>query len=504
MKLVRQGAQPRSRLRRWLKLGAALALLLALGLFLARAQLVHAAAGSVLRMSGASDVQLSVAHASPWRVVLDDVAFKVRTQPFAAKRVTFQRAHWWTPSLGAVRVEQARLPLTVDGSDTNPWSWATYKGGRAKFSPAALPAEQVSIEGTLVVRAANLPDQSLTVKIAAALRENAAWDGTVQATGPGLDLAGEAVFKPASREFAFHVPEFRVELKTWQAFLRRMIHLPGGEWEMDGVVTAEVTGAMKDGKVVAHGPVRMREGRLANPARKVTATGVEFDLEFEDFDRMRSKPGAVRVGRLQSGGLALEEVAAEIAFEHADFIRISRLSGRTLGGTITTEPFNLFLDQQELECVLLADALDIARILALAPDVPAKAVGRVDGRLPIRVDAGGLRLGTGWLEMKKGAYAEIQFNTAGLLTRGVDAKSATYPVLQKIEAGLLRLKLGALRLDIYPPDRAPGLTARLHLAGEPVDPTVKAPVTLDLNVNGPIEKLLNLGLDSRVSFGTKP
>jgi hypothetical protein len=32
---------------------------------------------------------------------------------------------------------------------------------------------------------------------------------------------------------------------------------------------------------------------------------------------------------------------------------------------------------------------------------------------------------------------------------------------------------------------------------------VKAPVKLDLNVNGPIEALLNLGLNSRVRSGVK-
>ena len=63
--------------------------------------------------------------------------------------------------------------------------------------------------------------------------------------------------------------------------------------------------------------------------------------------------------------------------------------------------------------------------------------------------------------------------------------------------------MNELRLEIYPPNSPPGRTAQLHLAGEPLDPGVKAPVTLDLNVNGPLEKLLNVGLDSRVSIGQK-
>ncbi len=501
MKAHRPGGKPRSRLRRWLKPGAALALLAAVALFLARTRLVGAAVGSVLRRAGASDVRLSVAQASPWRVVLADVAFNVRTQPFAAKRVTFQRAHWWAPSLGAVRVEQARLPLTVDGSDTNPWSWATYRGGSARLRAAALPADSVSIDGTLVVRAAAVPEQELTVKLEAALDEAGHWQGTVQADGPGLHLAAEGLYRHAAAEMDFAVPQLRVELKAWQEFVRRMVFLPGGKWELEGTAVAEAAGRLRDGKVASAGTVSLREGRLANRERKISATGVEFDLEFEEFETMRSKPGALRIAGLGAGGLQLTGIEAGFAFENDNFIKVSRAAGGLLGGRMATEPFNVFLDQQDLECVLLADGLDVERILALIPDVPAKATGRVDGRLPIRVDEQGLRLGTGWLEMKKGAYAEIQFNAAGLLTRGVDTKSVSYPVLQKLEAGLLRLKLGAMRIDLYPPDRPPGLSARLHLAGEPTDPTVKAPVTLDLNVNGPLEKLLNLGLDSRVRIG---
>lgn len=142
--------------------------------------------------------------------------------------------------------------------------------------------------------------------------------------------------------------------------------------------------------------------------------------------------------------------------------------------------------------------------MALTKDLPAKAVGRVNGRFPIRIDDSGLRLGTGWLELKPGVYAEIQFNANGLLTGGASPSSPSYAVLKKVESGLLKLKITEMRLDIRPPGAPPGRSAQLHLAGEPVDPNVKAPVILDLNVNGPLERLINLGLDSRVSFGSKP
>jgi len=124
----------------------------------------------------------------------------------------------------------------------------------------------------------------------------------------------------------------------------------------------------------------------------------------------------------------------------------------------------------------------------------------VSGRFPIRVDDSGLRFGTGWLALTPGVYAELQLEAGGLLTNGVAAGSPSYSILKRIEAGLLKLRISELRLDIRPPAAPPGRSAQLHIAGSPVDPTVKAPVVLDLNVNGPLEKLLNLGMDSRVSF----
>jgi hypothetical protein len=86
----------------------------------------------------------------------------------------------------------------------------------------------------------------------------------------------------------------------------------------------------------------------------------------------------------------------------------------------------------------------------------------------------------------------------------MSTSSPSYAVLKKVESGLLKLGLTELRLEIRPPNAPAGRSATLHIAGAPLDPGVKAPVTLDLNVNGPLERLLNMGLDSRLSLGTKP
>ena len=491
--------------RRLLLVGTSFALVLLTGLLLARVALTGMAVGSLLRLGGASEISFHVTSASPWRVVVENLGFKVRTQLFAAHRVTFSRLHWWTPSLGTVKVEEARVPLTIDGSDTNPQDWPTYQNGTAAVAPTSLPLDELSIDGQLIIQAAALPDQALTVKFEARPSGGGKWSGQVAADGPGLGVKGGGSFDPAKNELAFQASELSLDLKLWQGFVQRLVLLPGGAWDIEGRLTGSVTGRLVGKDLVAGGQVQLRAGRVRYAPKDITAEGIEADLEFTDLDKFVTKPGTMSVRNLRTGQLALQDIRGEFAFANANQITVTHASLRALGGSVATEPFTYFLNQRELSAVLLVDGISVEEVLALTQDLPAKAVGRVNGRLPVRIDGSGLRLGTGWLALKPGVYAELQLSAGGLLTNGVAPGSASYSVLKKIESGLLKLKLGELRLDIRPPNVPAGRSAQLHLSGEPVDPEVKAPVVLDLNVNGPIEKLINLSMDSRVSFGgSKP
>lgn len=477
--------------------------LLAAGL-LARQVLTGLAVNALLQLAGASEIKFTVTEASPWRVVVEDIGFSVRTQGFAAKRVTFTRAHWWTPSLGIVRVEQARVPLTIDGSDTNPFAWSTYQNGQAKVQPWQAPLAELALDGQLVVKAAAVPAQEIAVKLEARQAAGNTWTAHVQADGPGLRVQGEGSYDVARDDLVFKLPTVALDVKAWQEFVRRIVLIPGGAWELEGKFTGSAEGRVAGKKLTTTGTVHLREGRASNTALAVMAEGIEADLEFTDFAQFTTKPGALRIREVRTGQLVLQDLAYALAFEGTNKVVVSQGTFKALGGTVAVEPFNYFLSLRELDAVVLVDGIDVAQVLALTKDLPAQAVGRVNGRFPLHLDDSGVRLGTGWLELKSGVYAEIRLNASGLLTGGASPGSPSYAVLKKVESGLLKLKITELRLDIRPPNAPPGRSAQLHLAGEPVDPEVKAPVILDLNVNGPLERLINLGLDSHVSFGSKP
>ncbi len=486
---------------------AALACIMA-GLFTAtliRARLVAFALDRTLVAHGASDVSFSVDRATPWTVVVADLGFKLAAQTFGAKRITLAREHWWTPSLGTVNVEQARVPVNLDRLVAEKPDKAEKEAPPQSLAAvvAKIPLQGVSFDGQIVVQAGGLPDQTLTVQFAARQAEPGIWTAETEVSGPGLAATANGRFDLAKDDLEFKVPSLRLEPKALQAFGEKITPLPGA-WDLAGTLTGETHGSYRQGKFAGAGTVHLRDGRIGHEATSIVAEGVEADWEIVDLNRLVTKPGQVRIRALQTPKVAFTDIKAEIALTGPERISVSQFSAGTLEGTISTEPFDYLPASDELAAVVVVDGISAERVMALTQDLPARVSGRLSGRLPVHFDAKGLRFGTGWLGVQPGSTAELQLNASGLLTAGASPKSPSYAVLQKVESGLLKLNVTELRLDVRPPNAPEGRSAQLHVAGQPVDPTVKVPVVLDLNVNGPVEALLNLGMKSGFSIGTKP
>lgn len=459
---------------------------------------------TALGLAGATEIKFRTVAATPWNLVVENLEFRLKAQVYAAHRLTLDRPRWWRFSLGKVQIEGARMALTIDGSDTNPWAWSTYQGGAEPAKPMSLPVESLVLDGEMIVRAAAQPDQRLVVKLEGEPKGKSDWVGSLVVDGPGFKLAGGGTLLGRGTELDFQVHSADLDLKIWQGFIQRNLALPGGRWELGGRLTGVAEGHVTAKRFAATARVSLRAGRAVYAERAIAVEGIEADLEFSDLWKFHTKLGTLRIRELHTGKLPLRDFVAEFAFEGADLIHVSHASLRALGGSVAVEPFKYVLSRHELDAVVLVEGISVGEVMDLTEDLPAKATGRVNGRFPLWIDGAGVRLGTGWLELQPGIDAEIQFNASGLLTRGMAPKSPSYTVLQKIESGLLKLRISELRLDIRPPNVPPGRSAQLHIVGEPVDPEVKAPVTLDLNVNGPLERLLNMGMDSRLNFGTKP
>lgn len=476
----------------------AVILLAGVGAAAVRWALLPWALGAALKAGGATDVRFAVERASPWRLQLSNLGFNFDAVKFVAGSASLERSHWWTPSLGRLSVQQARVDVNVDQLASAPG------GGASSAGPVTIPLEEISIDGQVVVHVGEEPGQPLALAFAARPVEEGTWQGDAKLTAPGLEVGIQGSYRLTDGESEFRSTALRLDLQTWQKWLEHWAPLPGGPWELAGTLTGEAGGEYQGGRFAARGEFHLRDGRASSTALKATAEGVSADIDVADLTQLLARKSTLHVKTVTSGAIVLSDVAVEFSRTQGDRFDIAALSARALGGTVKVEPFVYRLGQTDVEAVILADGIRAEEVMALTQDLPARASGPLSGRLPVRYDGSGVKFGTGWLGLQEGASAEIQFHAAGMLTAGTSPKSPQYAVLKKVEDGILKLKVTELRLDIRPPN-APGTrTAQLHVVGAPVDPEVKAPVTLDLNVNGPIESLINLGLKSGASFGTKP
>jgi hypothetical protein len=591
------------------RLGLVLGLLVCAGAAVAAARwaVLPWALGAALRAGGASNVTFDLTRASPWRLQVDDLAFDLEAARIAAASVSLDRAHWWAPSLGRLKMHTARVELALDRLDG---------GGGTPAAPAApaspprnIPLEEISVDGQLTLRAGDETTDALTLRFAArpgqdgkwqgqaqveapglqlaidadyspgeaagslrtsALRldlrpwqawtrrlvplpgepwivagtitgnlagsyragnisgtgdiqlsdaavaspglglaaegiglsahfgtkpgDDCKWQGHAKVTGPGLELAVEATHDVGREETEFRTTALRADLRPWQAWIEHLAELPDGPWELAGEVIGVATGAYRAEELIAQGEFRLRDARVANTSYELVADGIEADLPDVNLATGVARNIAVRARQVTVAKIAAADVTAGIASATEDQIEVSAFSARALGGMVRLEPFTHRLDDPAVEVVVAAENIRAEHLMALTEDLPARASGPLSGRLPVRYDGSGLRLGTGWLGLAAGGDLELQFQSAGLLTAGTSPKSANYAVLKRVEDGLLKLKVTELRLDVRPAGAPASRTAQLRIVGAPVDPQVKAPVTFDLNVNGPVESLLNLGL----------
>lgn len=451
-----------------------------------------------LKAAGASDVTFAVVRATPWRLQLANIGFAFPAVRLRAQEASLERRHWWTPSLGKLRVAAARAE--IEGA-----KFAGAPAGKEPVAPPTrIPFEEISFDGQISVRSGDMPTPTVTVKFAARPASATAWQADAALEAPGLALEATATYELPTGTIDFQAKSLRLELQSWQAWTQQWMPVPGGPWEFAGVLTGEAKGSWRDGQLVAAGNFHLREARFANTRLGITAEKVESDLEVTDLARFLTPKATVRAGLVTSGKIVATAVNAEFSRTVPERFDVARVSARALGGALSIEPFAYRLDSPVLEAVIRAEGIRAEEVLALTQNLPAQATGALSGRMPVRYEGSQLRFGTGWLGLQEGSSAEIQFRAEGLLTAGTSPKSPSYAVLKKVEDGILKLKVNELRLEIRPPNVPANRSAQLHVVGTPVDPTVKAPVTLDLNVNGPFESLLNLGLKSQLSTGTKP
>jgi hypothetical protein len=443
---------------------------------------------TVLGMAGATDVRFARAGGTPWRLEVSGLAFRVQGQEIRARRVALDREHWWTASLGDVRVEGVEMLVVLDGSDAELGDWQAYGDAALADEPVTLPLRHLDLDGHFIVRVAGQPERPVAVVLTGRPLSDTSWTGSLAAEGEGFRLAGTGSLLRAGQELEFQVQGAELDLGQWSPAIQRLVVLPGAPWQLGGKLAGTAEGRVTAKRFAATARVTVRDGRLVGRARDIEASGAEVELEFSDLWKLRTRSGSLRVGEFRVGRFAVRELAAAIRLQGARTISVEGATAQGLGGRLALDPFVYQLDQRDQTLTVRGSNLDPAQVLALAPRVTVRVPGRLAGTVPLRIDAGGVRLLPGFVAWQPNISRELTFNPGALLRSGATMDDATRMVLRAAGAEPVRLRLTDLRLDIRPPDVPLGSSAVIHLAGD----IAGEPVAAAVPVQGSLERYIEV------------
>lgn len=328
--------------------------------------------------------------------------------------------------------------------------------------------------------------------------------GKFTVEGPGAALRGDVELDPFA-EGTWRLTEARVELGQWLGAIAPFLSPELAKVALQGAMEATGEGTWRGGVLGGRATLTLRDGRLDDPAHKFGLEGVTLTARFEDLAGRRTAPAQVlawRSGHYDT--FAIGEGRVVFALQ-GDALHVQEAVVGVLGGELTLSSFVMSTQRSDVSVTAQVRGVDVTQLLFLLPPVLADARGRLDGRLALRRDDAGIQIGTGRLALRPGDTAELRLApTPGLLSKSMPAAVLQhYPGLGKIEMGEMPLRADVLEVTFTPQGDDAGRTAWVHVAGGPVDPKLRAPIDLNINVRGPLESLVKFGTNSRLKFGAR-
>ncbi|HUL53176.1 MAG TPA: YdbH domain-containing protein [Opitutaceae bacterium] len=326
----------------------------------------------------------------------------------------------------------------------------------------------------------------------------------VQATlaGPGLSANGHGDYDLALGSGDIAVGEIRFELKAWTDFLTALAPAAATGFKLDGVVTGDARGHLAKGEFTGAAALHLRDGSLRSPAMGASAEGIAADLVLPDLPKLVSAPNQlVRMAKAQIGAVGLTEGAVDLQLASPELVKINAASVGAFGGRVWADPFQVNPASPALKVVLQMADIAAQEILAIFPDAP-QGEGILAGRIPLRYENGQVTFGEGRLALKPGTTGRIRFHNPGLLTQAWSWWMPRRKALKQIESGQEAFLVNEAMIELHPAD-APAQAARVRLVGVPAEHPRDTTLTLDFNINMPLETIVNFGLNSNLHIETK-
>jgi hypothetical protein len=264
------------------------------------------------------------------------------------------------------------------------------------------------------------------------------------------------------------------------------------EAEVTGRIAAEAKVRFLGNQPIATGRVRVSDGRVRRGNLEVVglAADVPFEsgLTFRTIDRpvvtfLRAKVGNIR---LDQGRVEFQVTPQEV---FVDRMEVGWCKGSLQGYSVHLDPKN-----PKADVVVYADRIDLGEALMMVAPFKGSMEGVLYGRFPVGIDNGHVKLSTGFLYSLPGQGGKLRFDDAAPVVSLLERAGISGDVQQPLSKALSDMDFSAIRMELEP--KADGdAVLRMKLDGESNFKEWPAPVALNLNLHGPLEQLLNLGVN---------
>ena len=315
----------------------------------------------------------------------------------------------------------------------------------------------------------------------------------IHCKGSQLDLRSTVLMPladPGRVTLHAQIPDVRL---TGQDALGSWIRTFDDTLAAEGRCSAEMELRRVDSDLHLHGKFAIAEGRFTRQGVKVSGLRAEVPFEFRNGFRTCRAP-VVAFERMEAGRFLLNK--GELLFQLTpEELFIERVRVDFCKGQLNTYSIHLNLKQPTTDLIVYADRVDLGETLMMVTPLTGKIEGVLYGRFPVKIADKKIQLSPGFLYSLPGQGGTFRLDDVRKIEPWLAQAGIQSEIQRPLAKALGNMDFSTLRMELEtPPDKGEAVL-RLKIAGKSNDKEWPAPVDLNLNLHGPLEKVLNMGIN---------
>ena len=267
----------------------------------------------------------------------------------------------------------------------------------------------------------------------------------------------------------------------------------GDKFDFSGTISASLmVDGLKPGALVT-GCVDVVNGSYSK--KEIEVEGIKLNLPFEIRDGLQSVGAPLMtIESVKAGNLKMENGVVRLHLNIQElFVESAQIDWAK--GYLRAYSIHAGLDGNiRNEFIVYADKVDLGQVFMLVMPFKGRMEGVLYGRFPVKLKKKRVELSTGYLYSLPGQGGVLKLDDpsqieALLLRAGIKDDSK-----KSLSKALSDLALTTIRLDLVPGEGQQS-SLQIKLSGKSNYEKRPVPVDLNLNLNGALQELLDLGMD---------